>query len=415
MTDLPNSSNPEGDSIVLNFPTLGVQIEKFVSYEYDEQFLTPSDGWHFVLAGETIPDAVQGALSASVPVQLAINGATQSTGRIHKVIRTASRSGGVQITIEGKDVLGPVVDGHVDPSLKFTDSMTLFDVLTTVFASYGLSTFSADNNANLNVITGQKKGHPSRRKGLKSFTIHQLKPYPREGAFSFCARIAQRFGLWIWPSSDGLFIIFGKPDGTDDDGNYTLPPSRGNLVRKLGQPQGQANNILDGGTVTRDMENQPAIIYAGGEGTGGEFAKSRLKSAYVNPAIIADLTKIKARNPHIVPKTFKMASMVDPFLDEYPRPMFLYDDESHTQDQLDAYVRREMSLLLRHAVMCHYPITGHSLQGSPVAVDTILSVDDDVGDLHAPMWVSGRHFSKAAGAQGTTSMLELCLPGCIVL
>lgn len=406
------SDNAERDTLVIALPTIGTQITKFVSYALNESFFTPCDGCQFKIAGDTIPDAVNNALLPNVKVQITINGLPQSTGRITKVTRMNSRAGGTEIDVEYKDILGPVVDSCADPTMRFNASMTLYDVISTVLSTFGLSTYATDNYANLNVITGQTKGQPSKRKKLKAFLIHQLKPYPREGAFAFLSRICNRFGLWLWPSADGQTIIFGKPDGMDDDGNYTMPPSRYKLIRKIG---GSQNNILDG-SVTLDADSQPSVILATGAGAGGgvDFPKASLRSALINPLVTTDLTALQARYPSTAFKTLAIPNAAQ-FGEAYPRPVFLHDDESKNQGELDAFCRREMTMSLRKGVVARYTIPGHTIGGSPVAVDSIVDVDDDRGNLHQPMWVESRTFLKSAGQGGTMSTLNLILPGCVVL
>jgi prophage tail gpP-like protein len=402
------SDNPELDTTVLEMPDLGLKVDRFIEYHYSEDFFTPSDEWTFAINGDQIPSEVDAALIPGTRCQLVINGHVQSTGTIGIVNRQNSRGEGTVIHITGYDILGPVVDAHVDPSVKFNEGMVLETVVASALAPFGLETFSRDNNANLNVITGQKKGAPGKRRALKSFTVHQLKPYEREGAFAFCGRIIQRFGLWMWPDANGELVIIGKVDGMADDGTYTMPESRYQLVRRRDT---KTNNIIEGG-ITRDSKGQPSVILARGIAGGGEFAKAGIRSALVNPAITTDLSAIRKQYPTIAFKTLTVPGIV-PYVDKQPRPLYMRDDESHTQEQLDAYCRREMSLLLRKHLVGHYKIKGHSIGGSPVAVDTIVDVDDDRANFHGPMWIEGRSFTKSRA--GTTTTLTLGLPGCVVL
>jgi prophage tail gpP-like protein len=51
-------------------------------------------------------------------------------------------------------------------------------------------------------------------------------------------------------------------------------------------------------------------------------------------------------------------------------------------------------------------VYGHTQDGHPFAVDTLIDVDDDVLGLHEPMWVMERTYTKSRSA-GTTTTLTL--------
>ena len=65
---------------------------------------------------------------------------------------------------------------------------------------------------------------------------------------------------------------------------------------------------------------------------------------------------------------------------------------------------------MRRSLSVRYSIIGHRIGGHPIAVDTIATVDDDRSNLHAPLWVLGRRFSKTVGA-GTVTHVDLIRPG----
>ena len=99
------------------------------------------------------------------------------------------------------------------------------------------------------------------------------------------------------------------------------------------------------------------------------------------------------------------------------RPMFLHDEESKTQLQLQNYVKREMSLLVRKALTARYTGEGHG-QGVgdgfvAWAPDTIVDVFDEPAGLDEPMYVMGVRFSKARVGRGTTTSLDLIRLGAI--
>ena len=93
------------------------------------------------------------------------------------------------------------------------------------------------------------------------------------------------------------------------------------------------------------------------------------------------------------------------------RVMYLHDDESKTQDELNNFVYRQMALQMQHGLRAHYTVYGHGqIFGdggfTPWAVNTVVDVNDEVGGIAEPMWVLSRTFNKSRRS-GTTTDLEL--------
>ncbi len=243
--------------------------------------------------------------------------------------------------------------------------MTLEDLLKAVFEPFGMKVLAVDNLANRNAIRGRVYGPKTSKKGktLKSYTLHQIKPYPQEGAFAFASRVSQRFGLWLWPYVDFQTIMVGKPD-FDQDPSYTL-------VHRV--KDGGDNNVEESDFV-RSRKEQPTVIYASGFGAGGEFAKSKLRAGIINPLITGTLAgdslqKILKAYPEVqfvkidsIP-ALRSGAEVFTLADPNARPLYLYDAESHTQEQLNAFLLRELSLRMRKSLTASYTIMGHTLNG----------------------------------------------------
>jgi len=417
----PYSPSPERETVSLEIRDAGLVITDWISYRYNENFLTPSDAFSFVLEDAYFDDLTKAAVVPGAKVSLIMSGNIQCTGFIDSVEKSASRSSGTVWTINGRDVLGQAVDCGIDPTTTFTKATTLDQFLATVFAPYSwgaITSFATDNANNRSVITGQKRGIPTSKKGkpLKSFQLHQLRPYAREGAYEFASRVCQRQGLWIWPTADGQQLVVGTPDF--DQAPITL-------LQRLNN--GGGTNVLDG-SVKFDVSNQPNVIIADGEGGGGEFGHSKLQALLVNPAV-AYLPGGKASTSgpaasaayQALLKKYSRATVLPPkhiaFTPQYTptlRVMYLHDDESKTPDELANFVYREMALKLRQSVTAHYTVYGHgqpALDGSftPWAVNTMVDIRDEVGGLSEPMWVMARTFNKSRRG-GTTTDLELIRP-----
>jgi prophage tail gpP-like protein len=403
-----NPTPPEGDVVALVLTNSNLQISNWISYRFNSDFLTPSDAFSFTVADEKVDDATKAALLPGAPVQLVYNGKIQASGYIDSIARSASRESGIEWTIDGRDVLGQAVDACADPTIVFQSTATLLDVLTTVLGPFGfpdpVANYATDNQANRNVITGAVRGVPTSKKGkpLKSFLSHQLKPHDAEGAYQFCARLMQRQALWLWPSADGKTLVVGTPDF--DQAPIFL------LQRSAANP---ANNVL-AGTVKYDLTEQPTAIVADGFSGGGEFGHGRLRSVLINATCInpnqAYYTALgqKFRDAKLLTPRHAFYTQMSP---PFARTIFRHDDESKTQDELDAFVYREMAKCMRHSLTAHYTVEGHAQTDAsgnavPWAVDCVVDVHDDVGNVQEPMWILSRTFNKSRNG-GTTTDLEL--------
>lgn len=390
--------------------------KSFLSYEYDEDFLTPADQWSFTFSGDSLSDTDRAALVPGATVEVSINDNPQSVGYLDDVKIRAGRSGTI-VTLEGRDWMSPAVDAHVDQKYRLNEGATLLQLLNEVFGPFNMKVVADDNVANVNAITGAKRGHKTSKKGKTSKTalLHETKPYPSECAFTFASRVSQRFGLWLWPSSTLGTIICGQPDFTQDS-SYSL-------LHSTDAGQSALNNV-DDSDVTLSRKDQPTILFAAGFGAGGNFAKSRLRGGIINPLIYnPGLTGGQPLYAPVVEAypdvkfaasgyTFAAVKNFIPIPDPTNRPLYLYDAESKTQDQLDAYLRRQLALCLKKALTANFTIRGHQLNGQPVAVDTIVTVQDDRSGLDMNLWVLGRKFTKSAGG-GTSTKIACILPGAL--
>jgi prophage tail gpP-like protein len=331
----------------------------------------------------------------------------------------ADRQSGVVYQIDGRDRLGPVVDGIADPRRQYKAGLTLEGFLHAEFFRYGWNRpehFVIDNSANRDAKTGGIRGVPMSKGGkkhgpkpLKSFVLHQLQPYQHETVFAFVSRVAQRFGLWIWCSGDGKKLIVGKPDFDQPPRYFLQRNDHGGL---------SGTNVL-GGTVKYDMSDQPSVIIADAFGGGGEFGKSRHKCYCVNPyfgydangQLVEGIQELIDAYPGATAVRFDgiqtdSRRMTGPY-----RPLVLHDQSSQTQEQLEGYVRREMSLLLRKSLTANYTVEGHGQldsSGNFTAwdVDTVVTVQDEVAGVNENMYVLGRTFEKSRSS-GTHTKLEL--------
>lgn len=435
----------EPDSHTLKLSIFGdasgeiVAVDRWISYDFASDFLTPTDSFSFTLGSTEagLPDKLRAALKLGAQVSIHNETNIFATGIIDAIDISADRSAGIVYNIHGRDKLGQTLDTVADPTFQLKSGGTLAELLKRLFAPFGWPNdddYEIDGDANRDARMGkrgvktsetpknaakkrrhrQEGGGPEARK-LASFILHQTKPYHHESVFHFASRVAQRHGLWICCSADGETLIVGKPDFNQEP---TFVLHRGRDGR---------GNILSG-TVHYAMTDQPTLIIADGfaVGASGEFGKGRIKAHIVNPMLgltdegdnTPEVAALLAKHPGTVENTLPMASFPFRAANIPFRPMFLHDPESRTQEQLNAFVKREMSLLYRKALTTSYVVEGHgqTVDGQFVAwaPDTVVDVEDEIGELQERMYVLGVAFSKSRMG-GTTTRLDLIRLNSIVL
>lgn len=409
----------ESDVCELFFPKYGFGIDKFLSYRANSHFTCPSDGFEFVVAGSSLDSTTREALRRGELFKIIVNGHTQAEGYIDRVSSEASRESGTIIRIEGSDKLAQVVRAGIDPRVRFQTSQTLLDILVKVFEPFGYTadSFRESNDANRDIKSGQVRGqklsvtHSKKRttvKPLKSYTLHQTKPYHGEGAFAFASRLSQRFGLWIWLSAEGDILIVSRP-------NFDQPP-RYRLYDKLDGNTRTTN--IEHGHVIEDASQQPSCIVATGFSADVNADCSRYKVIVINELVglgddgfaVPSVQKIIADNPDASQLPPRADAFAKTAIKAHPaaQPIYLHDQESQTLEQLQNYARRELALKQHHSLRATYVVEGHSQDDTIWAVDTIVDVDDDIRDIHEPLYVLGRTFEKSR--DGTRTTLELIRP-----
>lgn len=406
-TSLYSTTTPDLNTIAIEVdgPFGTVKFDRFISYDYQQEYTAPSDSFSFTLDRDELNDNDILALRYRSKIRITVNGNTQMIGYIGPV--EYNTDNGTVVTISGKDWLGPAVEGHIDPKTQFKPQMTLEQLIYTALSPFGVSSLIVDDIANSNSISGRIYGNPTSKKGkpIESYQIHELHPFQNESAYAFASRISQRFGLWIRPSVEFGTAIVAAPNFTQD--------VRYALVHKANGPVTSTNNVHSS-HVKWDGTNQPSAIIANAATGGGEFSHSGVIRWIPNPLVAADLTKIVKEYPgtmQVKPEAVQL-QQYPIFSEPYTRPLYLHDPESHTAAQLESFLRRQLSLSMRHAFSGRYTIMGSRLNGQSVAVDTMISIDDDRSDVHQNMWILSRHFHKAAG-QGTATTIEVILPGAL--
>jgi prophage tail gpP-like protein len=403
-------SDPSSEEVELQLVESGITLRNWTRYTFKSEYLTPSDGFSFTVGDSDLDFDTQGPLRIGSHVRLLLNGVVQADGYIDSVDVGAERDSGFELTIEGRDGFGHVCDTIADPTVQFKEGATLDQIIREILGPFGWPNegdYAIDNEANRDAKAGlrgirRSKGKKTFGKPLKGRVEHQLKPLNREGTFKFLSRITQRHGLWPKVSADGETVIVSRPD-------FTQEPS-GQLRRN----RSGTTNVL-GGRVHFSALDQPNLIVADGFGAGGEFGHGQLRTIASNPAFYTDDPAY--RKPFAkytdAKRLTDFVAVGTPIHLPRNRTLYLHDDESTTQEQLDNFVRREMSLLLRKSLAASYVVEGHGQLFNgffvPWDIDTTVEVEDTIAGLTETLWVAGRTFerSRAAGAVTKLDLIRL--------
>jgi prophage tail gpP-like protein len=404
---------PDRQQIRLRLMDERVDLTRWTSYSFASNFLTPSDGWSVTISDGDLAENERKALVIGARVRLYIADFPLAEGFIDRIEISADRGRGTTYSLHGRDRLGAVVDSIADPRVQFKTGTTLLEFLKTLLAPFGWAgdnDFITDPSINRDAKTGGLRGTATTKRKtkigeLKSFKIYQLKPHNHEGLYKFISRTAERHGLFVRVSADGDQIIVTNPDFVQEPQYNLYRNNRG------------YTNILSGDVVF-DATDQPSIIIADGFSGGGEFSVGAIKAYCVNPYFGVDeqgfpsdeVSDILKKYPEAEPVLF----VTQPYKQRAPafppRPMFIHDEESKTQDQLNFFLKRTMSELIRKSLVCHYTVEGHgqTVDGvfTPWDVDTVVQVNDEVANVSERMYVLGRTFEKSRQG-GTTTKLEL--------
>lgn len=447
------------DSVSLRIPDLQKEIKNWNSYTLSTDFLTPCDKFQFRVSSQDDVTLVNEVLVPGVKVQLVINNHIQCTGFIDNIEISGDRNG-TDVIIEGRDILGRVVSSRTNYEIEYTTSMTVLDVLNKTLPTYGITKYINDDQLNINVITGYEKGKgkyysqtvekpvivgfkqnpdksyildsnkqkiPIKEKkkvtetkaankpGLKDLRVDQLKPKAGEGEYAFIDRILKRHGLVMRAMADGSGVVIDKPNFTG--------PMLFNIFNRTGELR-DLNNVLKFHKKA-EFVSQPSLIVGAGFGGGKTARKSQFKAIIVNELVGLDdngniLPEIQveiAKHPgfkalplrkELIPSRKLFSQKLIPCFD------YFHDDESKSQEQLEKMITRRLAEDQQKALVLTYTVEGHTQNGIPWCVNTLVNVDDDINNIHEKMWILNRRFEKTKSG-GTKTTLTLIRPYTLLL
>jgi prophage tail gpP-like protein len=305
----------------------------------------------------------------------------------------------------------------VDPSIKVTEKMDMGDAVLDAVRPYGITSLFGDSNLTRNIRTGARPFDGSAPRDIRDVKLEDFSPSIGQGVFEYIEKIVAHQGFTIQPLERKSLNIVAP--------EYRQAPM-GKLIRSL---DGERTNVLSGRAV-RDWTDVPTLTIAtgragkGGKGlvnvlnevpTFGENSPSKL--AAKNHEIQITITDEATGLFNIVEKRPTKNGPEVIYAHDYPlyRPLYYTDKDSRNQEQIDRGARREISQRLKNVFVYHATVRGHRVPESEAffAVDTVLSVSDEIEDVEEDLWVLSRRFYN--DGTGPKTDLELIKKEAITL
>lgn len=398
----PDETDPQ---LLVKLETSGRALTNITEYSLQSSFLTSTDGFEFTTYAEDRTKLQDLELE---PVELLLNGNSQVIGRIDQ---SEIGGNGSAVTFRGRDFVSDLVECNVDPTLKITQGMSLFEAITLAALPVGIDSIISDDDIAMREIRCGVKGKKSSGdSGIKALTVEDLKPKPGEGIYEFCNRLCARFGVTIQPGNNRTTLVLAAP-------SYSQTPLY-ELQRTDDPDKSVANNILDA-RVTRDYSSFPTYTLMNAKtGESGQAKKDVVK--HFDMSILASAFSDemgRILGAHSVPGRRKPEPGIGPLPpSQLYRLLYLRDEESRTQEQLERAARRAISSRLKDTLRYSATLLGHQdpHSGALWAIDTMVRVSDSILGVNEDLWIESRTFKYSAG-QGATTEIECWRPNSFVI
>lgn len=236
----------------------GMEISSFLSYEVDGNILTPADAFACVIS------RIDGSVATGDEFTLLVNDETAMVGIVDKV-QASYGKGKNEMTIEGRDYMGLLVDSHIeDTNWTTLKTMTLKDIAEQLLKTapyinsssieYGLEKADAGGKTQKNTRDNQR---------LFETVIDQSQPHVGQTIFEFLSQYAQRKGLVFWCNEEGK-LIFGSVKGAYD----SEAAEYGFYTYKTGDDR-KKNNIVSA-RLTDDISKRYSKVAVNGQTQGSD-------------------------------------------------------------------------------------------------------------------------------------------------
>jgi prophage tail gpP-like protein len=338
----------------------GRRIDRFLSYRVDSDLYQAADAFSL----ETADPGME--INPGMPCELRVNGTLEMTGIIDKVAETGDKNGN-SVSIEGRDLMGLLVDSYIEGEFADLQSVTL-----QALAERLIKTIPYLNRKRL-VYQAGLAGSAAERTTEEAFDLGQKTHLDAtRTVFETLREAAVSRGVMFFALPDGT-MVFGRPKagGAED-------------FRLLRLRSGQGNTILSGGR-TRDISQRYSQITVLGQQQGSD-------------AIGAD-------------EINTAATVNDPEMVIFKPGVFQNDNDTQSPAQ---HARMLLEKQRMASLQFSYRVQGHAQEGKNWRINRLCRVHDEIlrPAANGIFLITGRSF-ELDKQSGRSTEVRLGLPGVI--
>ncbi len=418
---MAETEEDKSKKLTVVFEDDGSTWDRVTEYRIDESFLVPTDAWQCTVYSSDARD-LRRRFAPLRPVKIYLGDRLQLIGRIDGTRGVGGGSTALQV--RGCDYMANLVRGHVDPSVRVVNTMTLADAVLEGLRVFGITTIET----NVDSVRSAKMGpaqFEERPSGLAKYrdslnpdtqamvdllpkdkvsvtaTIGDFTPQDSEGAFAWADRLCARSRLTLQPGSSREAVAIVAPDFASGV-KYTLT-SPGNV---------------EVGIADRDYANLPtAVITSSRRATSTIEAKGQWREMRITgdsaPSSLWSTDEGKRILTGIVAARLRKGDRAAPTL--HYQPLYHKDDDARTLEQLDASTRRMLADHMRDTLVYEADMPSHRdpASGLTYAANTLAGVHDEIEDIDEPLWLVSRTITGGSG--GERANLTLIRPASFAL
>jgi prophage tail gpP-like protein len=371
-----------------------------VDWWVDSDYLTPTDTWRCSFQSRNSDDR---KLLKMCPIEIRVDGRTQLFGRIDGTVKGKK---GNLVELRGRDYLADLTECSVDPLVHVKPGDKLDQALLLAGRPVGIMGFE-DPEIKMEMRTGAA---PKKMPKLVQADMQQGKPEPGTSIFEWWNQIAARHGYTVQTAS------------TRDKACLETP----NYIQAISYEINRRDSATAGGNVVdayadEDCSSFPTFAMMAGASGPAKGQIGRSKSAWD----LADLSEAFGGDLRDSIRRWTVGGWRSPIdasgttglvAAQLYRLMYFRDKHAKTPAQIAEAVWRLACGQLKKSLTYSVTLKGtrDPRTGYTYAPNAMAMVDDDLADVHEPLWVSSRGMGTQEG-EGTVSKLNLWRPGSFVI
>lgn len=343
------------------------RVMHFLSYRIDADLYTPADAFSLELANPETD------IAPGLTCELKVNGALELTGVIDKVGRKISKRDGVSLTVEGRDLMGLLVDSYCEPPWRDIENMRLKTLAELLLAKVPF--ISRKDILYQEAVVGKGK------KASATGYLADLDQGQRIGRieagmtiFEVLKNFSMSRGMLFYCQPSGT-LVFGRPLASG------APEYRLEIKR-----DGKNNNVLES-EVIRDISRRYSKVTVIGQQQGAESDENAAAINTGGPA----------------------ASRTDAEMPFY-KPYVCADNNDHVGPAMRA--RMILEKQRREGTQMLYIVGRHAQGNKNWTINALCRVTDEVQGVSGDYLIYGRTFEMNKQT-GPITRLRLGAPGMV--